>query len=103
MDGKIGRSVGVPPGESQPGIIKPQTPVGRWALRKISQHKLPKPPPVQSEFKFNEIKVVRNDLKYSDIEIVMKPKEGFLRKLFFRICSLISWINRIFVKTFKGA
>ncbi len=75
--------------------------VGRWALKRVTKYKLPKPPPVQREFRFNEVKVVRNDLQYSDIEIVAKPGNRLFDKMVSYVCSLISWIHRVLIKKLK--
>jgi len=75
--------------------------VGRWALKRVTRHKLPKPPPVQREFRFNEVKVVRNDLQFSDIEVVVKPGGRLFDKIVSYVCSLIGWINRVFFKKLK--
>lgn len=72
--------------------------VGRWALKRFSKNKIPKPPPVQSEFKFKEIKVARNDLNFSDVEIVVKPKKGFVSHFLYGICSLINRCNGVVKK-----
>lgn len=41
--------------------------VGRWAIR--TQQTMPKPSPIQTEFKFKSVEVLRNDLTCADIEI----------------------------------
>ncbi|MGC8830271.1 MAG: hypothetical protein ACP5MG_08175 [Verrucomicrobiia bacterium] len=68
--------------------------VGRWALKRVMPGKIPKPPQIQREFRFKEIKVVRNDLNFSDVEIVVKPKQGFFSKAIYKICSLINLCSR---------
>jgi len=75
--------------------------VGRWALKRITRYKLPKPPPVQREFRFNEVKVVRNELQFSDIEIVAKPGGRLFDKTVSYVCSLIGWIYRVLIKKLK--
>lgn len=68
--------------------------VGRWTLKRVMPGKIPKPPQIQKEFKFREIKVVRNDLNFSDVEIVAKPKKGFFSRAIYKICSLINLCSR---------
>ncbi|MGC8743428.1 MAG: hypothetical protein ACP5T0_06080 [Verrucomicrobiia bacterium] len=68
--------------------------VGRWTLKRVMPGKIPKPPQIQKEFKFREIKVVRNDLNFSDVEIVVKPKKGFFSRAIYKICSLINLCGR---------
>jgi hypothetical protein len=75
--------------------------VGRWAVKRVTKYKLPKPPPVQREFRFNDVKVVRNDLQFSDIEIVAKPGNRLFDKMVSYVCSLISWIHRVLIKKLK--
>ncbi|MCX7872563.1 MAG: hypothetical protein N2487_04690 [Verrucomicrobiae bacterium] len=63
--------------------------VGRWALKRGLQ-KVPKPPPIQTEFQLKSIQVVKNDLNYSDIEIVAKPVKGKFTRFIANLCSLTS-------------
>jgi hypothetical protein len=69
--------------------------VGRWALKRLTKRKLPKPPPVQRQFRFKAVKVVRNELQCSDIEVIAKPGNRLFDKMASCVCSLISWIYRV--------
>lgn len=62
--------------------------VGRWAIKRGLQQ-VPKPPPIQTEFKLRSVEVVRNDLDYSDIEIIAKPVRGKFAGFASKFCSLI--------------
>lgn len=63
--------------------------IGRWALKRGLQ-KAPKPTPIQSEFRLKSVEVVRNELNYSDIEIIAKPVKGKFARFLSNTCSLIS-------------
>jgi hypothetical protein len=52
--------------------------------------KAPAPPPIQTGFRFKSIEIARNELKYSDIEIVAKPVKGKFVGFIYNACSLIS-------------
>lgn len=70
--------------------------VGRWAMR--AQITMPKPSPIQTEFKFKSIEVVRNDLTCADIEIrvVRGAKNGGARKVIDFLRSVRKFAERIF-------
>lgn len=80
--------------------VRPRVQVGRWALKRGFQ-KVPKPPPIQTEFKLKSVDVVRNELEYSDIEIIVKPVKGRFAGFVSDICSLISQSARKLLKKLK--